>query len=304
MSRFHEGELEVQKRAGVAEQAGRVGRILETTIDPDVAPFLEERPFLVLASVDVQGRPWASPLTGAPPLIRVLDASTAVLTGAVAPSDPLHANLGKPGPLAVLAIDFQTRSRYRLNGIGEAVPGGFRLSVHEAFGNCRKYIQARSLDPVPVPRPSAPSESGALSASQRRWIKRSDTFFIATAARGGADASHRGGNPEFVRVEENGTLVIPDYSGNNMFQTLGNIALVPRAGLLFVDFEGAGVLQLTGDAIVDWDEEHAAAFPGAHRLLRIEPTRIIETRDAIAVRGGPVERSSFNPTGTATVRHP
>ncbi len=293
---FHPGELAVQERAGVRQQAGKVGRILRTTIEADGAEFLADLPFLVLASMDAAGRPWASAMTGAPPLLRVVDEADVELFGSVAAGDPLHANLATPSPLAILALDPSTRSRYRVNGTAEATaPGRFRLRVEEVFGNCRKYIQVRHLRAVAPARGAGIGESDALTASQREWIGRADTFFVATVAEGGADASHRGGNPGFVHVERDGSLTIPDYSGNNMFQTLGNIAVSGTAGLLFVDFENGGTLQLTGRAEIDWDPEHAAAFAGANRLFRLVPERVVETADAVAVRGRVEEYSPFNP---------
>jgi predicted pyridoxine 5'-phosphate oxidase superfamily flavin-nucleotide-binding protein len=293
---FHPGELAVQERAGVRQQAGKVGRILRTSIEPDAAEFLEDRPLLLLASVDAAGRPWASAMTGTPPLLRVEDESTVELFGSVAAGDPLHANLAAPGPLAILALDPSTRSRYRVNGISEtAAPGRFLLRVQEVFGNCRKYIQVRHLRAVAPLRGTGTGESDALTAFQSEWVGRADTLFIATVAEGGADASHRGGNPGFVRVERDGSLTIPDYSGNNMFQTLGNIAVSGTAGLLFVDFENGRTLQLTGRAEIDWDSGHAAAFAGANRLLRVFPEQVVETADAVAVRGRVEEYSPFNP---------
>jgi hypothetical protein len=293
---FHPGEIDVQERAGVRERAARVGRIVATRIDLDAAAFLEAQPFVVIASVDAGGRPWASAMSGRPGVIRVEDDVTVRLSGHVPPSDPLRENLEAPGPLAVLAIDLSTRSRYRVNGVGELVgPETIRVRVREAFGNCRKYIQVRHLEPAAAANAEQLSDGAGLSDGQRRFIEAADTFFIATIAEGGADASHRGGRPGFVRIEEDGTLVVPDYTGNNMFQTLGNIASSPRAGLLFVDFESGRALQLTGRAEIDWDEAHAAAVPGAHRLLRVTPARVIESRGALAVRGTLVEPSPFNP---------
>jgi len=293
---FHPGEISIQEKAGVRERATRVGRIVGHRIGPDEAEFLEDRPFVVLASVDADGRPWASPMSGRPGFVRVDDDVTVRLVGTVLASDPLHMNLRTPAPMALLAFDPSTRSRFRVNGVGETLaPGAFRLQVREAFGNCPKYIQVRHLEPASVTDAALISDAASLSEGQRRVIEAADTFFIATIAEGGADASHRGGRPGFVRIEADGTLVVPDYSGNNMFQTLGNVALTPKAGLLFVDFESGRALQLTGSATIDWDAAHAAVVPGAHRLLRVAPARVIEYRGALAVRGALVEPSPFNP---------
>jgi predicted pyridoxine 5'-phosphate oxidase superfamily flavin-nucleotide-binding protein len=293
---FHPGEISVQEKAGVRDRAAKVGRIVSSRVEPDAAWFLEQQRFVVLASVDELGRPWASPMSGEPGIARVEDAATVILSGFIGAGDPLREHLRRPGPLGLLAIDLSTRSRYRVNGVGEIVsPGTFRLAVREAFGNCPKYIQVRHLEAAGEPIAARLSDAPALSGGQRELVAAADTFFIATVAEGGADASHRGGRPGFVRIEADGTLVIPDYSGNNMFQTLGNVALAPVAGLLFVDFETGRILQLTGRATIDWDEGRAKAFAGARRLLRVAPERVIESERALAVRGTLVEPSPFNP---------
>ena len=114
-----------------------------------------------------------------------------------------------------------------------------------------------------------------LSASAAELVHRADTFFIATASEG-VDVSHRGGKPGFVRVAERDgrtVLTFPDFSGNFYFNTLGNLLLDPRAGMVFVDW-GIGpeqvvdLLSLTGEADTLWDGPELAAFAGAERLLR------------------------------------
>jgi hypothetical protein len=104
-----------------------------------------------------------------------------------------------------------------------------------------------------------------------------DTFFIATAyqatsagATSGVDVSHRGGRPGFVRIDDETTLTIPDFSGNNHFNTFGNLELNPRAGLLFLDFNRGDLLYLTGTAKVIWEGAEISSYPGAERLLRFQ----------------------------------
>jgi len=139
-------------------------------------------------------------------------------------------------------------------------------------------------------------ESGALDDSQREWIRAADTFFIATRSReAGADASHRGGEPGFVDVVDGSRLAWPDYSGNRMFQTLGNLATDASAGLVFIDFEAGRTLQLTGRAVVDWEAGRAAGYPGAERVVDFAITRVAETRGRYELRRRLVERSPFNP---------
>ena len=113
-------------------------------------------------------------------------------------------------------------------------------------------------------------------------IAAADTFFIATHASGeGVDVSHRGGKPGFVKVEQRdgiSVLTAPDFRGNNFFNTLGNIALDARAGILVVDYATGDLLQLTARAELVWDGPEVEAFEGAQRLLRLHVTegQIIE----------------------------
>jgi predicted pyridoxine 5'-phosphate oxidase superfamily flavin-nucleotide-binding protein len=131
---------------------------------------------------------------------------------------------------------------------------------------------------------------------QRRLILNADTFFIASAyPEGGADASHRGGNPGFVWFLNGNTLEFPDYSGNTMFNTLGNIAVNPSAGLLFLDFEGGGTLQLTGEARIVWDVGRAAGFAGAERVVEFRVQEAVEIQSSIPLRWQFQGYSPFNP---------
>src|SRR5262249_25058473 len=105
------------------------------------------------------------------------------------------------------------------------------------------------------------------------------TFFIAsTHPQGGADASHRGGEPGFVQVPDAHTLQWPDYVGNNLFQTLGNLSVNPRAGLLFVDFERGRTLQLTGQAELLWKPRQGSTAPETGRSIRFHIGRVVESR--------------------------
>ncbi|MCW0098748.1 pyridoxamine 5'-phosphate oxidase family protein, partial [Burkholderia pseudomallei] len=176
-----------------------------------------------------------------------------------------------------------TRRRNRINGVVASLEGdAMSVTVGQSFGNCTKYIQSRTPTPAPPQRRAA-----RLDADDRALLARADTFFIATAntsdAAGGArgvDVSHRGGPPGFVRVDDDRTLTTPDYSGNNFFNTIGNLLRDPRAGLLFVDFARGDLLYVAADAEIVWDGPALAAFDGAQRLVRL---RIREVRRSAAV---------------------
>ncbi|MET0554599.1 MAG: pyridoxamine 5'-phosphate oxidase family protein [Vicinamibacteria bacterium] len=269
---FHEGEKALQRRAGVRERAEAVGAIVEDTLFPAARRFLAGQRILVAASLDAQGRPWASLLTGEPGFARAVDETLLRISAAPAPGDPLTANLGARPELGLLAIDLRSRQRLRANGRAVLRDDGIFLSVDEVYGNCPKYIRPREIARVEAEAPGAARAASALTAAQRARIARADTFFIASAhRRTGADASHRGGPAGFVTVGPDGSLSFPDFPGNNMFNTLGNLAVDPRVGLLFVDFEQGDVLQLTGtaslgDGRVDVRVERVIAIPHATPL--------------------------------------
>src|SRR5260370_2360405 len=103
-----------------------------------------------------------------------------------------------------------------------------------------------------------------------------DVLFVATGhPQRGADASHRGGNPGFVEVVDANTLRIPDYSGNSLFNTLGNLLVDPRYGMLIPNFQSGRMLQLTGTAKVTWSGNDKEQRTGPHEpLLSIPLNRL------------------------------
>ncbi len=280
---YHTGELAVQDRAGVRARASRVAGSIHDAV-PDVAKaFLEQRRFVVLATARSDGRPWASLLAGEPGFARVLDPHTVRLAALPLPGDPLAGNLGVGRFAGLIAPDLAARRRMRLNGRLERTDqGAILLRADQVYSNCPKYIQPRSVEGGTARRtPRLVGRAGSLTEAQRAWIRRADTFFIATINPGeGADASHRGGAPGFVAVE-GGRLVWPDYVGNSMYNTLGNIAVHPRAGLLIPDFESGAVLQLTGSASIDWDPGRAGPVPGAERLVELVVEEVVEIAAAL-----------------------
>ena len=173
-----------------------------------------------------------------------------------------------------------------------------QISVAEVFGNCPMYIQARTLEAESVAAAMSSVRRGSvLTASQQRAIERADTLFIGSVHEGtGADASHRGGRPGFVRVVDERRLRLPDYAGNNMFQTLGNISKDPRVGLLFVDFASGTTRQLTGRARILWDSASFADLPGAELAVDIEVDLVVELEGRVAGGSRLVAPSPFNPS--------
>ena len=296
-SRFHRGELAVQERAGVRQSAARVGGSIHGAVPAAAKAFLEQRSFVVLATADAEGRPWASILTGSPGFASVPGASELRLEAAPLPGDSLAENLRTSPFAGLLAIDFATRRRMRVNGRLENAAGRpIVIRVDQVYSNCPKYIQRRAVEAGmdrEAPRLARRAES--LTETQRAWIRRADSFFIATLhPEDGADASHRGGMPGFVSVEGN-RLMWPDYAGNLMYNTLGNIAVHPRAGLLFPDFESGAVLQVTGRAAIEWDPIRTAEVPGAERLVELVVEEVVEIAGMLPPSARVLDYSPFNP---------
>jgi hypothetical protein len=303
-SPYHDGERLVQTRAGVLREAARLGPAVRDTIPPAAAAFLAGREMLVVGSVAPDGAVWASLLAGPPGFAAATDERTVRVDAAPRPADPLAAALaaggGEPIPVGVLAIEFATRRRMRLNGLARRAPGcALQIETSQVYSNCPKYIQARSVEPRPhLQTPTVVSDAGVLTDSQRRWVESADTFFIASAhPTGGVDASHRGGRPGFLRAAGADRLSFPDYHGNNMFNTLGNLAVHPAAGLLLLDFDRGRTLQITGIASIDWAEgaDELSSPPRPPRQVDVRIRRVIETADAIPCRYPLLERSPFNP---------
>ncbi|HEU5295846.1 MAG TPA: pyridoxamine 5'-phosphate oxidase family protein [Burkholderiaceae bacterium] len=315
---FHAGEQALQQRVGVRERIAEAGaRMVRDQMPEQHRELFGQLPFVLVGSVDAAGQPHASLLAGPPAFMRTPDAHTLAVDALPHAADPLAQALRVGASLGVLGIEPHTRRRNRLNGVVSALrANGFDIGVRQSFGNCPKYIQARQAqwqggdaDAVRVVSAARLDEAGAA------LVQRADTFFIASSvppaqlersAAHGVDVSHRGGNPGFVRVEPGGdgvdTLTVPDFSGNNLFNTLGNLSVHPRAGLLFIDFEGDALMQLSVDAEIVWDGPVLAAFAGAQRLLRYRVRAMRRFASLPGLRWGAAQRSPFlQATGTWSV---
>ena len=296
---YHAGELGVQARAGVQDEAQHSERVIKTTMKPVAQEFLRQQPMAFIASVDAEEWVWASVVAGPPGFMVAIDEGTIHIGAAPTVSDPLQGNLRVNSDVGLLIMEFATRRRMRVNGRAELQPdGSFYVHAQQVYANCPKYIQARRFEIIAPgeQNTSDVSRSDKLTAKQLQWITQADTFFIASAdPEGSADASHRGGNPGFVTATDADTLIWPDYVGNMMFNTLGNIAANPKAGLLFLDFDAGSTLQLIGEANIIWDTEQIAKYKGAERLLSYRVQEVLETERRLPLRWEFESYSPFNP---------
>lgn len=281
---WHPGEQALQKSTGLSDQmiADRA-RVIRNFMPDQHRTFFAQLPLLVVGSVDASGAPWASLLAGEPGFVTSPDPTHLRVAARAMMGDPLAASLQIGTRLGLLGIELPTRRRNRMNGrIVERNDGGFTVAVDQSFGNCPKYIQARDYAEEVAPREIVVEPLSALDAEARRLIAGSDTFFVASYVAddygrpAGVDISHRGGPTGFIRIEPDGTLTIPDFPGNRFFNTLGNLLVNPRAGLLFIDFARGDLLQVTGSTEVLRDDALrdtalAVDYPGAERFWRFKP---------------------------------
>ncbi|WP_248966295.1 pyridoxamine 5'-phosphate oxidase family protein [Sphaerisporangium perillae] len=281
----HPGELLLQRRAGITKP---LGSARTRAVIPDVAAdFLRAQRMLVIASPDRRGRVWATALTGPEGFADPLDERHIAIDAL--PAGPV-AGLYDGGDdedgrdIGIIAIEPATRRRMRANGRAHREGDRLIVRTEQVYSNCPKYIQKREPAFGSTGSATRISTGQALTPAQRDWIRAADTFFIATHVDGqGSDASHRGGAPGFVQVIDERRLAWPEYPGNLMFMTLGNLLLNPSCGLLFLDWESGRGLRLTGRAAFDGDE---AGF---------ELEEVVEMAGEIPSPWRFVERSPFNP---------
>ena len=146
----------------------------------------------------------------------------------------------------------------------------------------------------------AESTSDVIGAPFKAFIEERDMFFIATAdEHGWPESSYKGGEPGFVRVVDEHTLVFPVYNGNGMFLTAGNLTVNPRVGLLFVDFETGTRLRMSGHASVDPDDPLTESYPGAQFVVRVRAREVFANCRRYVHHYSLVERSPFVPSADA-----
>ena len=303
---FHEGECAVQERVGVREKLAVLGpRVIRDYMPEQHREFLTQLPFVIVGSLDDQGQPWASVLANPPGFVESPSPRQLLIHAKPQALSPLGDTLRPGNPVALLGIEPQSRRRNRVNGVVESVTSdGFAVRVRQSFGNCPKYIQARQTEFLGNAGAGGKNlqRSGQLGDAAARLIQGADTFFIATSypavdrnnqGQHGVDVSHRGGKPGFVRVDGDAMLTAPDFTGNFFFNTLGNISIHPRAGLLFINFITGDLLYLAVDAEIIWEGSAVESFAGAERLLRFRVREVLLVEAALPLRWGEASLSPF-----------
>jgi predicted pyridoxine 5'-phosphate oxidase superfamily flavin-nucleotide-binding protein len=302
-SPFHEGELEVQHQAGEEATAEANSPMIISQLYAGALNFIRQQQMAVLSTRDAEGHRWASLVFGPkgflePNGVQLLNIS--VPEAGRDARDPLWKNLQFDARLGLLIIELANRRRLRINGDARVTSDEIILEVTQSFPNCPKYITKRAIEvEIAGVRDEEPKESEGTTLPPRiqKIIEAADVLFLATGhAERGNDASHRGGSPGFLEVTGKSKLRLPDYPGNGLFNTLGNVVRDPQVGLLIPDFEHGRQLQLTATAKILWDQaDPEGKTGGTNRLVEFAISRWLERPLPARLKSSVVSYSPYNP---------
>jgi len=296
---FHSGELHLQKLSGVNVMADKLSKMMITDyLTEQHQVFFNSLNTLFIASIDEYGKPWASLLIGNTGFIYTPDKTHLNIQAKPFSGDKLAENIIQNKHLGLLGLEHLTRRRNRAAGeLTEFDETGISIKINQAFGNCPKYIQARDvkfIDNTNKLTATDTEEFNQMNDACMQTIEQADTFYIASYQPGedkqGTDISHRGGKPGFVKIISPDTLIFDDYSGNNLFMTLGNIISYPYAGLLFIDYKNNifWQLQCKAEIIETPDKKHA-------RQVRLMVNQVRKLSPGLNIKWEFIDYSSFLP---------
>jgi len=141
----------------------------------------------------------------------------------------------------------------------------------------------------------------SFTDSDRTFIHQCPMVFVATAASSGhPDCSYKGGLPGFVRVLDDKTLVFPDYDGNGMYRSWGNLDSNPHIGLLFIDFQNQSRLRVNGTAKISSDDPMISEYPGSVFIIRMTVEQIFPACPRYIHKMHLVELSAYVPRNNYT----
>jgi predicted pyridoxine 5'-phosphate oxidase superfamily flavin-nucleotide-binding protein len=136
----------------------------------------------------------------------------------------------------------------------------------------------------------------SIMPSDKDFIERLDMFFIATVdERGRVNCSYKAGEPGFVRVLDEHTLAFPNYDGNGMYLSMGNILTTRQVGMLFIDFENQKRMRLNGEATISRDDALMQEYPEAQFIVRVRAREVFANCPRYIHKMKLVQRSRFVP---------
>ena len=303
-TKFHEGELKIQQKTGESYTANANRELILNSVFKGAFVFIERQINVLCSTIDSELQVWVSLVTGTPGFVEVVNPYLISIDLNLVTSDTqdlLYSNISEQSPIGILFIEFSTRRRYRVNGISSINKQTIDINVEEAYPNCPKYIQQRIAHNEDVSiKPGSERTTGKYFNEQvKNMLLKADTLFIGSQSKEGRmDVSHRGGKPGFVELIDNENIRIPDYKGNSLFNTWGNLLQNVNSGLLFIDFEKRIVLQMTGkselllnqNSQVDMDKSG-----GTGRFLAFKVSSWIITTNQHSINWELIDYSHFNP---------
>ena len=300
---FHEGEIAVQERTGERDFALRNSAAISARIPAGALPFLARQRLVAVSAAEDTGRLWTTIWCGEPGFVESADGQRVTFHRRLMQAsfdDPvLSSGLAVGRELGVVAIEFASRRRLRINGTVDSVSADLmEMAVRESLPNCPKYIERRQSHDVPAsPKAMLRERGSTLDEPRRALISRADTAFVGSVhPLRGVDTSHRGGRSGFIQIVDTRTLRIPDYPGNSMFLTLGNFSVDPRASLTVLDFDRGRILAMSGSARLGFgveDPDHPTG--GTGRSWDFTVDEWIEFAFSSSVRWERLDSSPYNP---------
>ncbi|RMZ68397.1 Riboflavin synthase-like beta-barrel [Pyrenophora seminiperda CCB06] len=319
---FHEGEEKMHRLLRVPPQDNPTS----TMLTPQASNMFQRAPLLAFGTLDAQSRPWTTLWGGEPGFSEPLgggfvgtrtlvDGKNDPVVQALIESAKEDGQMAKPpdgGKLvAGLAIDLMTRKRVKTAGHmvastlrdveddTDASPAQQQLQlitkISQSLGNCPKYLNQYEIHPAPLSTSSLQSKGRSLTPSAKSLISRADMFFLSTSTPSDMDVNHRGGPPGFVRLLSASSLIYPEYSGNRLYQSLGNLLLNPKIGITFPDYRTGDVLYLTGRAEILAGQDAAAVLPGSNLAVKVEIGEARYVVGGLGFRGERKGMSMYNP---------
>jgi NAD(P)H-flavin reductase len=327
---WHAGEIAMAKAMKVPNMDNPTVPMLS----PQLANHSRVVPLIAIGTLDKQGRPWTTLWGGEKGISQpIAQGILGIRSQVVTHHDPVVEELvGKEGDGTVvreegvgrmvsgLTIDLETRKRTKL--FGRMVAGALTLredeatdsqqsiaevqlvlKIEQSLGNCPKYLNKKHIEPA-VSNPELVSDSPQLPQRALDLLSKADLFFLSSANNDlDMDTNHRGGPAGFVRVMSNeasgAVLCYPEYSGNRLYQTLGNLKVNPALGICVPDFDTGDMLYLTGTTEVLIGPAAASILPRSNLAVKITVTSARFVATALPFRGTAGELSPYNPT----VRH-
>jgi ferredoxin-NADP reductase/predicted pyridoxine 5'-phosphate oxidase superfamily flavin-nucleotide-binding protein len=298
-----------------------------TMLTPQASFMFQRAPLLAFGTLDSQDRPWVTLWGGSPGFSESLgQGMVGTRTLVDGEHDPVIQALVADGKgfekprsredaklIAGLAIDLMTRKRVKTAGrlVGcmvqevETEPEGdtpaksqnllqIVTKIEQSLGNCPKYLNQYEIRPAPVASKLV-TEGASLSDEGRDLITAADMFFLSTSTEDDMDVNHRGGPQGFVRIMSRTEIVYPEYSGNRLYQSLGNLQLNPKIGLVFPNYSTGDVLYITGTTEILTDKDATNVLPGSNLAVKITINKARFVSNGLPFRGTRQSPSPYNP---------